>query len=154
MPAPRTRPEPDLSLDEAASRYVTAGAEPGARDAFVLAAMPFADRLANRYRGRGVPLDDLRQVARLALIKAVNQLDLERGSFTAYAVVTVRGELRRHFRNTGWDLHVSRPLQELTVDVWHAVDELTGVLSRTPTRAELANRLGVGERVVVSAVGA
>ncbi|MEV4537508.1 sigma-70 family RNA polymerase sigma factor [Asanoa sp. NPDC049518] len=154
MPASRTRPDSDLSLDEAASRYATTRTEPGARDAFVLAAMPFADRLASRYRGRGVPLDDLRQVARLALIKAVNQLDPERGSFTAYAVTTVRGELRRHFRNTAWDLRVPRPLQELTVDAWKAVDDLTGDLSRAPTRAELAAQLGVGERDVDRALQA
>jgi len=141
---PQVTLEYDRSLDEAAGRYAGTGTErrAAAREEFVTEALPFADRLASRYRGRGVPFDDLRQVARLGLIKAVDHLEPERGSFTAYAAVTVRGELRRHFRNTGWDVHVPRPVQELTLELWKAVDDLTHELSRPPSRAELAARLG------------
>ena len=149
MTAGTCPPDTDGSLDAAAARYARRiagqdGAEAGeARAEFVTALVPFADRLASRYRDRGVPYDDLCQVARLAMIKAVDQLDPERGSFTAYAVVTVRGALRRHFRDTAWDVHVPRPVQELTLRAWSAADDLNGELSRPPTRAELATRVGV-----------
>src|SRR5687767_2956807 len=127
---------PEVPLDAAAERYAQRvaghdGAAAGrARAEFVADLVPFADRLASRYRDRGVPYDDLCQVARLAMIKAVDQLDLERGSFTAYAVVTVRGALRRHFRDTAWDAHVPRPVQELALRVWAAADDLNRELCR------------------------
>jgi RNA polymerase sigma-B factor len=138
----------NCSLDDAAGRYAgTVADDPanagGAREAFVTEALPFADRLAARYRGRGVGLDDLRQVARLALVKAIDNLDPERGSFTAYAALTVRGELRRHFRDTGWALHVPRQTQELALELWRVVDDLSHELARAPSRAELSARLGV-----------
>jgi RNA polymerase sigma-B factor len=132
-------------LDDAALRYAEgrkAGVATPTRDEFITAAVPFADRLASRYRGRGLPLEDLCQVARLALVKAVDKLDPERGSFTAYAATTVRGELRRYFRNAGWDVRVPRPAQELVLDLWRVVDDLTQDLARTPTRAELSRALG------------
>jgi RNA polymerase sigma-B factor len=92
---PNVQVSHNCSLDDAAGRYAGAVADdPGnagrARDAFVTEALPFADRMAARYRGRGMGLDDLRQVARLALVKAIDNLDPERGSFTAYAALTVR----------------------------------------------------------------
>ena len=133
-------------LDEAACRYAEArqrqaGATDRVRDEFITAAVPFADRLAGRYQGRGMPMDDLRQVARLALVKAVDGLDPERGSFTAYAATTVRGELRRYFRNAGWAVRVPRPRQESVLELWQAHDDLTQHLSRTPTRAELSEAM-------------
>ncbi|MDG4824835.1 sigma-70 family RNA polymerase sigma factor [Asanoa sp. WMMD1127] len=147
----------DGALDAAAQRYQLAVGHDGAavgraRDEFVTALVPFADRLASRYRGRGVPYDDLCQVARLALIKAVDQLDTDRGSFTAYAVVTVRGALRRHFRDTSWDAHVPRPVQELTLRLWGVADDLTRELKRPPSRAELAGRLGVATEELTAAL--
>ncbi|MEV4622274.1 sigma-70 family RNA polymerase sigma factor [Asanoa sp. NPDC049573] len=141
MSAPGCTSVPDGSLDGVARRYQESGGRD--RDEFVTALVPFADRLAGRYRGRGVPDDDLRQVARLALLNAVDRIDPERGSFTAYAVVTVRGALRRHFRDLSWHAHVPRPVQELTLRLWAATDDLTTELSRPPTRAEVAARLGV-----------
>ncbi|GIF78317.1 sigma-70 family RNA polymerase sigma factor [Asanoa siamensis] len=146
----------DGELDAAARRYELAGhdgaAAGRARDEFVSALVPFADRLAGRYRGRGVPYDDLCQVARLAMVRAVDQLDTDRGSFTAYAIMTVRGALRRHFRDTSWDTHVPRAVQELTLRLWAAVEDLARELRRPPTRAELAARLGVSGDEVTAAL--
>jgi RNA polymerase sigma-B factor len=139
------RREYDRSLDDAAVHYAAvAGDDPSgraARERFVMEALPFADRVAGRYHGRGAPLDDLRQVARLGLIKAIDNLDPARGSFTAYAAITMRGELRRYFRDNGWAVHVPRPTQELTLEMWKVREDLTRELHRPPTRPELAARL-------------
>ena len=82
-----------------------------ARDDLVRFALPFAGRLARRYRGRGEPLEDLEQVARLGLVNAVDRYDPERGSFTAYAAITIVGEIKRHFRDRTWGVHVPRRLR-------------------------------------------
>jgi RNA polymerase sigma-B factor len=91
-------------------------------------------------------------VARLGLIKAIDRYDPERGSFTAYAVITISGEIKRHFRDRTWGVHVPRRLQDLGLEVGHASMMLTSDLSRTPTVAELAERLNVGEDAVLEAV--
>lgn len=138
-------------LDGPAADYATAWrqADPAARrrlrDELVRRLMPFADRLAARYRDRSEPLDDLRQVARLGLVKAVDRYDPDRGSFTAFAVSTIRGEVKRHFRDNTWDVHVTRRLQDLVLRLGEAEAGLAGALSRTPTVAELAHHLGVTE---------
>ena len=121
----------------------TARQRRAARDWMVTLALPFAGRLARRYRNRGEPLEDLEQVARLGLVKAVDRYDPERGSFTAFAVITITGELRRHFRDHSWGVHVPRRLQELSLDVTQATAVLTATLSRTPSTAELAAHLGI-----------
>jgi RNA polymerase sigma-B factor len=139
------RPDPLEDLDFLADRY--ARARTGAdlttqrrlRDAFVREALPFASRLARRYRGRGEPADDLLQVARLGLVKTVDRYDPERGSFTAYAILTITGEIKRHFRDHTWDVHVPRGQQDRVLELMHA---------RTPTTGELARRLGVQESEV------
>ncbi|GAA2518602.1 SigB/SigF/SigG family RNA polymerase sigma factor [Pilimelia columellifera] len=144
-----------VDLDAAAETYAglvadlpPGSARSGARDAMVSAALPFAGRLARRYRNRGEPLEDLEQVARLGLVKAVDRYDPERGSFTAFAVITITGELRRHFRDHSWGVHVPRRLQELSLDVTQATTILTNQLSRSPTTGELAEYLGVDESEV------
>ncbi|MDG4824972.1 sigma-70 family RNA polymerase sigma factor [Asanoa sp. WMMD1127] len=130
------------------ARYVSAVADGEiarrqARDALISEALPLADRLARRYFGRGLADDDPRQVARLGLVKAVDNVDPDLGSFTAYAAATVRGELRRHFRDAGWDVHVARPIQELALAAWRAKEQLTQELSGAPTRREMTVRRGV-----------
>jgi len=141
--------EPLEDLDRAANEYTRAcaGVDEPTRDRlrseFFGVALPFARRLARRYRGRGEPVDDLEQVARLGLVKSVNRYDPERGSFTAYAIVTITGELKRHFRNHGWGVHVPRRLQDLSLEVGQARAALTTGLSRRPTEDEVAERLGV-----------
>jgi RNA polymerase sigma-B factor len=145
----------DLAVvDDLANAYAHSGCSAAARDRLIAAALPFAARLSRRYRGRGEPLDDLEQVARVGLLKAINRYDPARGAFTGFAAVTIIGELRRHFRDRTWGLHVSRRLQELILDVARASADLTAELRRSPTVAELATRLEVGEPEVRAALGA
>jgi RNA polymerase sigma-B factor len=145
-------------LDAAAVAYAAAvAAAPPCvkgrlRDELTFLCLPFASRLARRYRGRGEPLEDLEQVARLGLVKAIDRYDPERGSFTAYAVITISGEIKRHFRDKTWGVHVPRRLQDLSLEVGHASMLLTSLLSRSPTVAELAERLRVGEEAVLEAL--
>jgi RNA polymerase sigma-B factor len=140
---------PDIDLDRAATTYAerTAGSSGGERDRlrddFVRTCLPFAGRLARRYRGRGEPFEDLEQVARLGLVKAIDRFDTERGSFTAYAVMTIFGEIKKHFRDTTWAVHVTRRVQEAGLDVKRAGQELLPVLNREPTPAEIARHLDV-----------
>ncbi|MEU4692731.1 SigB/SigF/SigG family RNA polymerase sigma factor [Actinoplanes sp. NPDC023714] len=145
-------------LDAAAAAFAErrSAAGPAALDALredlIRYCLPFAGRLARRYRGRGEYLEDLEQVARLGLVKAIDRYDPERGSFTAYAVITISGELKRHFRDRTWGVHVPRRVQDLSLEVGHASMVLTSALARTPTTAELAERLGVSEAAVLEAV--
>jgi RNA polymerase sigma-B factor len=144
-------------LDCAASEYALACSESDAerrrelREHLIGRLVPFADRLASRYRRHSEPLEDIRQVARLGLVKAVDRYDPERGSFTAFALVTIIGEVKRHFRDHTWAVHVDRRLQELSMEMGHATAELTHTLSRAPTGSEIAQHLGVGEHEVRSA---
>ncbi|SCL22106.1 RNA polymerase sigma-B factor [Micromonospora pallida] len=123
-----------------------------ARDDLVRFALPFAGRLARRYRGRGEPLEDLEQVARLGLVNAVDRYDPERGSFTAYAAITIVGEIKRHFRDRTWGVHVPRRLRDLILEVGQATAALTSELSRTPTVAELAERLETPQEEILAAL--
>jgi RNA polymerase sigma-B factor len=113
--------------------------------------LPLARRLACRFRNRGEPLDDLEQVARLGLVKAVDRYDPQRGSFTAYAVSTITGELKRHFRDAAWAVHVPRPIRELLLEARQARTRMTAEFSRTPTVAEVATRIGADEADVAEA---
>ncbi|MFD1369713.1 SigB/SigF/SigG family RNA polymerase sigma factor [Actinoplanes sichuanensis] len=145
-------------LDAAALAYAERldGATPAeaeaSRERLIRFCLPFAGRLARRYRGRGEHLEDLEQVARLGLVKSIDRYDPERGSFTAYAVITISGELKRHFRDRTWGVHVPRRVQDLSLEVGHASMLLTGTLARNPTTGELADRLGVSEEAVREAV--
>ncbi|WP_353945748.1 RNA polymerase sigma factor SigF [Streptomyces sp. HUAS MG91] len=109
--------------------------------------LPMADRLAGRFRNRGESLDDLRQVAALGLVKAVDRYDPERGNaFESYAVPTVTGEIKRHFRDHMWTLHVPRRVQDLRNRVRFAQHELSQTVSgRAPTLSEIADRAGLTE---------
>lgn len=111
--------------------------------------MPLARSLANRYTGRGIPSEDLVQVACLGLVKAVRGFDPERGDFIGYAVPTIRGELRRHFRDIGWTIRPPRRVQELQPRLWAAEEELTQSLHRPPTVAEIATLLRVDQEEVI-----
>jgi len=146
-PAPGDRTDLDVAAEEYARRMdgPAGPARRAARDAMVAVALPLAGRLARRYRHRGEPLEDLEQVARLGLVKAVDRYDPRRGSFTAFAVITITGELRRHFRDHAWGVHVSRRLQELSLEVTQATAILTARLARAPSAAEVADFLGISE---------
>lgn len=117
--------------------------------------LPMANRLARRYAGRGELLDDLAQVAALALITAVDRYDPGRQvPFAAYAVPSILGALKRHFRDTTWAMRVPRSTQELTREVVIATDELSQRQGRHPTSAELADHLHVSVEELRAAVGA
>ncbi|HJT90709.1 MAG TPA: sigma-70 family RNA polymerase sigma factor, partial [Mycobacterium sp.] len=100
-------------------------------------------RLAGRYRNSREPAADLEQVARVGLVKAVDRYDPDRGSFTAFAVATVTGELKRYFRDNTWGVHVPRRVQELALTVRQAEGALTAELGRRPTDREVAHRCQV-----------
>ncbi|HET9125497.1 MAG TPA: sigma-70 family RNA polymerase sigma factor, partial [Solirubrobacteraceae bacterium] len=102
------------------------GHDPAARDELIARHLPLARRLASRYRNRHEPLEDLVQVASLALVKAVERYEPERGRpFVAFAAPTILGELKRHFRDTSWAVHVNRGALELALRVQSAVEELS-----------------------------
>ena len=116
--------------------------DPQDREWLVERYLPLARHVAARYRGGSEPMEDLEQVASLALVKAIDRFDPARGaSFSSYAVPTIAGELRRHFRDYTWALRVPRDLQELAVKVGKAESALQLELGRVPTAAEVADRL-------------
>ncbi|HEX6196127.1 MAG TPA: SigB/SigF/SigG family RNA polymerase sigma factor [Jiangellaceae bacterium] len=125
------------------------------RDTLVEQHAPLARRIAARYNGRGEPLEDLAQVAMLGLVKAAERYDPDRGTdFPRYAVPTILGELRRHFRDSCWAVRVPRCLQELSLRATDVAEQLTSELGRSPTVAEIAERIGVSEDEVLEALDA
>lgn len=125
------------------------------RERSIEAGLPLARRLADRYRGHGEPVDDLHQVAALALVKAVDAFDPARQvAFSTYAVPTIVGALKRHFRDHTWRVRVPRSIQDLAIRLGPAHAVLAQRLDRTPTLAELAAYLDVTEPDVAIARGA
>ena len=109
------------------------------RDALVTSHLPLAYKLASRYRDRGIPLEDIRQVAALGLLKAAaGYVDAPGRSFHNYAIPTINGELRRHFRDRGWWIRPPRALQEAQAAIRNADEELTADLQRRPTDEEVS----------------
>ncbi|MCF6522846.1 SigB/SigF/SigG family RNA polymerase sigma factor [Streptomyces sp. JJ36] len=121
------------------------------RGQVVCAWMPMARRLAGRFRDRGEPLEDLQQTAALGLVKAVAGYDAGRGTvFESYAIPTIVGEIKRHFRDHTWDLHVPRRVQHLRNRVRASSRELISVLGdRAPTVAQIAEHSGLTEEEVL-----
>ncbi|MFN8077593.1 MAG: SigB/SigF/SigG family RNA polymerase sigma factor [Kineosporiaceae bacterium] len=120
------------------------------RDDVVVINLPVATSVAMRYRDRGEPLDDLIQVAHLGLVKAARGFDPQRGpDFLSYAVPTIRGEVRRHFRDRGWDIRPPRRVQELRVQVEEASAVLAQRLDRSPRPSEIAAHLDVDPSLVI-----
>jgi RNA polymerase sigma-B factor len=123
-----------------------------AREELVERFLPLARDLALRYAYTDEALDDLLQVASLGLIKAIDRFDPSRGTkFTSYAAPTILGELKRHFRDNGWSLHVPRELQERTLAVGHAMERLSKELGRSPQVREVADHLGCSVEQVLEA---
>jgi RNA polymerase sigma-B factor len=132
-------------------RYRDAG-DTSARDALVERFLPLARKLARRYERGAEPFDDLFQVASMGLVKAIDRFDPDRGiAFSSYAVPTMLGELKRHFRDCGWAAHVPRGTQELVLKLNDVADRLTGELGRSPTASELAAELGTSVENVLEA---
>lgn len=133
-----------LQTEEALLARYAEAPDPGLENELVNRFMPLARSLAMRYRGGVERTEDLIQVASLALVKALRGYDPERGRrFAAYAAPTILGELRRHFRDHAWRLHMPRSLQERALELERASSELADELGRSPTVDELAERLDV-----------
>ncbi|GAA4958188.1 SigB/SigF/SigG family RNA polymerase sigma factor [Actinoplanes utahensis] len=120
------------------------------RDRVIEAWLPLARHLSSRYANRGEPRDDLYQVAVLGLIKAVDRFDAGRGvDFAGFAIPTIAGELKRHFRDRTWSVRVPRRLQELRLAITGANSTLTHTLGRSPRVADIAGHLGISEDEVI-----
>lgn len=120
------------------------------RDKIVERCLPLADHIARRFEGRGEPRDDLVQVARVGLVNAVARFDVDAGSdFVSFAVPTIMGEVRRHFRDNSWSVKVPRRLKELHLRLGTATAELSQRLGRAPTATELAEELEMDRAEVV-----
>ncbi len=144
----------DAGAGDAIMAFATADAgdpdRPQLRERAIEAWLPMARRLASRYRNRGETYGDLAQVAVEGLIKAVDRYQPGRGvEFPGFAIPTVTGEIKRHFRDRTWFVHVPRRLQELWQRISAAGDELTHRNGHQPTVAELAAHLGIGEEEVL-----
>ena len=120
------------------------------RDRIVERCLPLADHIARRFDGRGESRDDLVQVARVGLVNAVIRFDVNAGSdFVSFAVPTIMGEVRRHFRDNSWSVKVPRRLKELHLRLGGATSELSQRLGRAPTASELATELDMDRDEVV-----
>ncbi|GAA1669817.1 SigB/SigF/SigG family RNA polymerase sigma factor [Glycomyces endophyticus] len=125
------------------------------RERLVTGHLPLAEHIAQRFSGKGIAKDDLVQVASVGLIHAVDRFDPGLGTdFLSYAVPTVMGEVRRHFRDTSWPMRVPRRLQELRISLNRAGAELSQRLGRPPTDAETAAHLGITEAEVLEGLEA
>jgi RNA polymerase sigma-B factor len=126
-----------------------------AREQLVERYLPLARRLARRYQRSEEPFEDLVQVASLGLLKAVDRYDTTRETaFSSFAVPTILGELRRHFRDRTWSVRVPRELQELALLVDRTVTELSSRQGRVPTVGEIAAAVGATEEQVLDALQA
>jgi len=122
-------------------------------DDVIVLHLDLAHAEAGRYRSRGIPLDDLRQVAALALTKATRGYDVTTGhDFLSYAVPTIRGELRKHFRDHGWMIRPPRRIQELQARINAAEAELSYRLGRSPNPVEIADYLEECTESVIEAL--
>jgi RNA polymerase sigma-B factor len=144
-----------IADEEALLREYVAEPTPALEEELVRRFTPLARSLALRYRGGAERADDLTQVASLALVKALRGFDPDRGrSFKAYAAPTILGELRRHFRDHAWRLHMPRSLQERSLTVERASDALSDELGTSPTVAQIAERLELEEEEVLDVLQA
>jgi len=150
------RPEDEVAVQRVEQwfRDYAQSRDPVLRERIILAYLGLADRLAERYRSnRAVSLEDLRQVARLGLVKAVDRYQPERANpFIPYAVATVVGELKRHLRDASWRLRVPRGTKDLALRLCRAIDELPQQLGHSPTVPELAEHLGTSMEEVLEAI--
>jgi RNA polymerase sigma-B factor len=125
------------------------------RDAVIAEYMPYARHVAAQYGVRGQSAEDFLQAAYIGLVKAVDNFDPDFGAaFLTYATPTILGELKRHFRDTSWAVHVPRRIQELSGELRTATETLSHRLKRAPTVDELAAVLGAGSSEVVDAIDA
>lgn len=123
------------------------------RDELVARHLGLAQSLASRYANRGEQLDDLVQVAMIGLVRAAERFKPDRGiQFSTFATATILGELKHHFRDTRWSIHVPRSLQEAYLRVKETTDAISQELGRSPSLIEIADRSGLAEEQVVQAL--
>jgi RNA polymerase sigma-B factor len=146
----------DSSLDSDQLLFARArGGDARARELLAERYLPLARRLARRYQRSEEPLDDLVQVASLGLLKAIDRFDTGRDvAFSSFAVPTILGEIKRHFRDRTWSVRVPRDLQELALRVDRVAAELSLDKRRAPTVAELGEALDASEEQVLEALRA
>ncbi|MBA3746159.1 MAG: SigB/SigF/SigG family RNA polymerase sigma factor [Solirubrobacterales bacterium] len=126
-----------------------------AREALTQRYLPLARSIAMRYRRSNEPLEDLMQVASLALVRAIDRFDPNRDiAFSSFAVPTILGEIKRHFRDRTWSVRVPRDLKELALRVDRVVGELAEALHRQPSVAEIATAVGAQDEQVLEALQA
>ena len=141
-----------LGLDEERAFRLAESGDAQALAALVERFMPLARSVASRYARSGEPLDDLVQVASVGLIKAIKRFDPDRGlAFSSYAVPTMTGELRRHFRDRGWAVRPPRGLQETALQVTKVTEELSRRLGRPPTIRQIGQALEMTDEQVLEA---
>jgi RNA polymerase sigma-B factor len=120
------------------------------RERLITEHMPVAHNIAHRFRNRNENVEDLTQVAAMGLVKAIDRFEPASGNdFMSFAVPTITGEVRKHFRDTGWSIRVPRPLKELHTKISSASSELSQQLDRAPTPSEIAERLGIDKAQVI-----
>ena len=152
---PQNRTAVSARLLEQAARETDPVERKRLQDEVVVLHMGLARAIAARYRGRGIADDDLTQAASMALLKAARNFDPTRGvEFLSYAVVTMKGEVKRQFRDYGWMVRPPRSIQKLQSDVSRADSELTHRLGRSPRVSEVAAYLDVAEEEVLEALSA
>jgi RNA polymerase sigma-B factor len=129
--------------------------DPAARGRLIEENLPLVRAMARRYAGRGEQYEDLVQIGTIGLIKAIDRFDAERGvELQSYAIPMIVGEIKRHFRDRSWAVHVPRRLKELNLQLMSLMDGLSSILNRSPTIAELAEAAGVEIEEVVEALEA
>lgn len=144
-----------LDPEPALLRRYRDGRDPAVREELALRLMPLVRAVARRYARRGEPLDDLVQVGSIGLLKALDRFDPDRGvPFRGFAVPTISGEIRRHFRDAGWMVRPPRDLQELVLAVSAATERLAASQGHEPTIAELAEETQVGVDEIAEALRA
>jgi RNA polymerase sigma-B factor len=142
---------PDLEL----FARIRLDGDPAARELLVERYLPLARRLARRYQHTDEPIEDLVQVASIGLLKAVDRFDCSRDvMFSSYAVPTILGELKRHFRDRTWSVRVPRDLQELALRVDQTVTRLSLGKRRSPSVAEIAEAVEASDEQVLEALEA
>jgi RNA polymerase sigma-B factor len=148
----RSAKELDAEIQHSLDRWLK-HRDPRARADLCLQHDWMATSLARRFRDRGEQLDDLTQVARIGLLKAIDRFDRSFGTpFGAYASVTMLGELRRHFRDATWHVHVPRRIKDLQTSLRAAIETVSHQVGRPPSAAEVAEHLGVSVEVVLEAL--
>jgi RNA polymerase sigma-B factor len=154
-PTPSPGPDEQLAGERRLLERYARDRSPTVREELVDRFMPLARRLAARYAGGAEPFDDLVQVASVGLVKAIDRFDPVRGTaFSTFAVPTILGELKRHFRDRGWSVHVPRDVQERILKVERALADLPSKLGHSPTVQEIAERIEATDEEVLEAMHA